>query len=122
MSSRLAALFFALATALLALTTITAAHRYVIHDGPPVVAYGFPVPWHAANGAVSLARDVDVRAFFFDLVFYAIPAVMLLLRLPLLRRRPRPVLAAAVFLTLVGAVGVLVSVGLDPVWRSAAPS
>lgn len=112
---------FALAAASVVFVTVTAAHRYQIHDGPPIVAYGFPVPWHAANGAVSMARDVDLRAMLFDFVLYALPMLLVVGRWRFLERWPRATLGVTLAMSLIGAMGLLVASGGDPFWTRAAP-
>ncbi len=113
---RLALTFaFSVAVTLPIFTAVTAEHRYELADSPVVVAYGFPVPWHRANGAISMARNLDPKAALFDFVLYFVPVFFLLTALRRRRHWPKSLLiAAAVVGTLVGALGLMMAIGADP--------
>jgi len=105
---------FALGVSLAVFASFTAAHQFQMNDSPAFVAYGFPVPWHRANGAISMAREVDVKAALFDFGFYFLPLFGLAVSLRgTLAKRPRLTNGFTVVMLLLGVIGVVLAVGAD---------
>ncbi|WP_346836551.1 hypothetical protein [Microbulbifer sp. SAOS-129_SWC] len=61
---------FTLAFSLLVLTSFFSASSAIVGEGPVVVVYGFPIPWHARGVAFSLEDFVFVGPLFISFLIF----------------------------------------------------
>jgi hypothetical protein len=64
---------------------VTARAKIAVVDGDSMNVYGFPFFWHRANGAISLAREMNLYAMLADLLIY-IGLAMAFAEVPGIRR------------------------------------
>ena len=79
----------ALPLAIVSLVVVSCRTHVSVVDGADQVLVGFPLYWHWPNGALSLAREIDLGRLLVDVVFY-FALTSALVAYPVVNRRLLP--------------------------------